>query len=91
MTVSELRSDKALDDIDFLRGLKPPETENRKEDQIRPGFIFGGGALVSGSRTYLVSSEVVHENGALVWEGPTIRAISKTISSAIRKCSIPVA
>ena len=56
------------------------ETENGKKLNLRaitPGFIFGGAALVSGSSSYLLSSEAVRDSEVLVWEGPTIRALAR--------------
>jgi len=56
------------------------ETQNGKKLNLRPitpGVIFGGAALVSGSSTYLVSSEAVKDSLALVWEGAAIRAFAR--------------
>lgn len=56
------------------------EAQNGKKLDLRPitpGAIFGGAALVSGSSTYLVSSEAVKDSVALVWDGPAIRAFAK--------------
>jgi CRP-like cAMP-binding protein len=56
------------------------ETENGKKLNLRPitpGHIFGGAALVSGSSTYLLSSEALQDSVVLVWEGSTIRAFAR--------------
>jgi len=56
------------------------ETQNGKKLNLRPitpGAIFGGAALVSGSSTYLVSSEAVKDSAALVWEGTAIRGFAR--------------
>ena len=56
------------------------ETENGKKLNLRPitpGHVFGGAALVSGSSTYLVSSEALQDSIVLVWEGSTIRAFAR--------------
>ena len=56
------------------------ETQNGKKLNlmpITPGHFFGGAALVSGSATYLVSSEAVKDSTVLVWEGATIRAFAR--------------
>src|SRR5215467_15226410 len=51
------------------------ETQNGKKLNLRaitPGLVFGGAALVSGSSSYLLSSEAVRDSIVLVWEGSTI-------------------
>ena len=56
------------------------ETENGKKLNLRPitpGHVFGGAALVSGSSTYLLSSEALEDSVALVWEGSIIRAFAR--------------
>jgi len=44
---------------------------------ITPGQIFAGAALVSQPSKYLVSTEAVRDSIVLVWDGPTIRALSR--------------
>ena len=56
------------------------ETENGKKLNLRPitpGHIFGGAAFVSGSSTYLLSSEAIQDSVTLVWEGSVIRAFAR--------------
>jgi CRP/FNR family transcriptional regulator len=54
--------------------------ENGKKLNLRPitpGHIFGGAALVSGSSTYLLSSEALQDSVVLVWEGSIIRTFAR--------------
>jgi len=44
---------------------------------ITPGQIFAGAALVSQPSRYIVSTEAVRDSIVLVWDGPTIRALSR--------------
>jgi CRP-like cAMP-binding protein len=56
------------------------ETPNGKKlilSWITPGKVVGGMALVSRPSTYLVSTEAVRDSVALVWDGPTIRALAR--------------
>ena len=44
---------------------------------ITPGRAFGGAALAPRPSTYLLSTEAVRDSVALVWDGPTIRALAR--------------
>lgn len=44
---------------------------------IAPGHAFGGAALVSQPTNYLLSTETVCESVVLVWDGRTIRGLSR--------------
>jgi CRP-like cAMP-binding protein len=44
---------------------------------LTPGHIFGAAALADPPSIYLVSAEAVRDSIALVWDGPTIRDLTR--------------
>ena len=44
---------------------------------LRAGEIFGGAALLSGPRNYLVSTETMQDSELLVWDKETIRELAR--------------
>jgi CRP/FNR family transcriptional regulator, nitrogen oxide reductase regulator len=56
------------------------DTPNEKKLILRwitPGHIFGAAALALPPSTYLVSTEAVRNSIVLVWDGPTIRGLTR--------------
>src|SRR5215471_15437116 len=50
---------------------------------ITPGHAFGGAALAQRPSTYLVSTEAVRDSVVLVWDGPTIRGLTRRFSQLL--------
>jgi CRP-like cAMP-binding protein len=55
---------------------------------ITPGQAFGGAALAQRPSTYLLSTETVHDSVVLVWDGPTIRGLSRRFSQLLENAII---
>lgn len=55
---------------------------------ITPGHTFGGAALVQRPSTYLLSTETVRDSVVLVWDGPTIRGLTRKFSQLLENAII---
>ena len=55
---------------------------------ITPGQTFGGAALAQRSSTYLLSTEAVRDSVVLVWDGPTIRGLTRKFSQLLENAII---
>ena len=55
---------------------------------ITPGQAFGGAALAQRPSTYLLSTEAVRDSVVLVWDGPTIRGLTRKFSQLLENAII---
>jgi CRP-like cAMP-binding protein len=55
---------------------------------ITPGHAFGGAALAQRPSKYLLSTEAVRDSVVLVWDGPTIRGLSRRFSQILENAII---
>ena len=55
---------------------------------ITPGHTFGGAALAQRPSTYLLSTETVRDSVVLVWDGPTIRGLTRKFSRLLENAII---
>ena len=55
---------------------------------ITPGHTFGGAALAKRASTYLLSTEAVRDSVVLVWDGPTIRGLTRRFSQLLENAII---
>jgi CRP-like cAMP-binding protein len=55
---------------------------------ITPGHTFGGAALAQRPSTYLLSTETVRDSVVLVWDGPTIRGLTRKFSQLLENAII---